>query len=326
MRSLYQVVADIAAVNTLVTALNAGAELLAHKGAVNGYAGLDGGGKVPLAQLPSIAISDTFPVASQAAMLALTAERGDIAIRSDTNTSFILAAEPAATLANWKQLLFPLAVSSFNGRTGAIGLLTADVTAAMGFTPVNKAGDTMTGRLITTEGNSGYYGIDVRPTNAAYGILVDLATASQGEMMRLLCAGVEYVRFAGPVGGYPVATFTTGVNAQYGMKLFNTGGAAYGLYIETGSSSGEPLLLLVSGSGQKFMVQTNGLIALGHGVPVLSGAGKVHMAGDCFRVQDARSPASNATGNAGEICWDANYVYVCTATNTWKRAALAGGY
>jgi len=32
--------------------------------------------------------------------------------------------------------------------------------------------------------------------------------------------------------------------------------------------------------------------------------------------------ANNATGNAGQICWDANYIYVCVATNTWKRAAV----
>lgn len=32
--------------------------------------------------------------------------------------------------------------------------------------------------------------------------------------------------------------------------------------------------------------------------------------------------ASNADGVAGEICWDANYIYVCTSYNTWKRAAL----
>ena len=36
------------------------------------------------------------------------------------------------------------------------------------------------------------------------------------------------------------------------------------------------------------------------------------------------TPASaTATGIAGEIAWDANYVYVCTATNTWKRVAIA---
>lgn len=36
--------------------------------------------------------------------------------------------------------------------------------------------------------------------------------------------------------------------------------------------------------------------------------------------------ASNATGTTGQICWDANYLYVCTATNTWKRSLLTGGY
>lgn len=42
------------------------------------------------------------------------------------------------------------------------------------------------------------------------------------------------------------------------------------------------------------------------------------------RVRTARTPASaTATGTTGEICWDANYIYVCTATNTWKRTALS---
>jgi hypothetical protein len=29
-----------------------------------------------------------------------------------------------------------------------------------------------------------------------------------------------------------------------------------------------------------------------------------------------------STGTAGQIAWDANYIYVCTATNTWKRVSL----
>jgi hypothetical protein len=32
--------------------------------------------------------------------------------------------------------------------------------------------------------------------------------------------------------------------------------------------------------------------------------------------------ANNATGTAGQICWDTDYIYVCIATNTWKRATL----
>jgi hypothetical protein len=35
---------------------------------------------------------------------------------------------------------------------------------------------------------------------------------------------------------------------------------------------------------------------------------------------------ATATGTAGQISYDANYVYICIATNTWKRAALTGGY
>lgn len=35
------------------------------------------------------------------------------------------------------------------------------------------------------------------------------------------------------------------------------------------------------------------------------------------------TPASaSASGTQGQIRWDANYIYVCVATNTWKRAAL----
>lgn len=42
------------------------------------------------------------------------------------------------------------------------------------------------------------------------------------------------------------------------------------------------------------------------------------------RVRTARTPASASDpGATGEICWDANYIYVCTATNTWKRSALS---
>ena len=55
-----------------------------------------------------------------------------------------------------------------------------------------------------------------------------------------------------------------------------------------------------------------------------SGGALLQVFGDRIRVGTAKTPASaSATGTAGEICWDANYIYVCTATNTWKRTAIA---
>ena len=102
--------------------------LTSSLGAVSGVATLDGNGTLSSAQIPSITITDTFVVASQAAMLALTAFQGDIAIRSDTMDSFVLSAEPASTLSNWIMLLTPSSpVLSVNGYVGAVSLAASDV-------------------------------------------------------------------------------------------------------------------------------------------------------------------------------------------------------
>lgn len=38
----------------------------------------------------------------------------------------------------------------------------------------------------------------------------------------------------------------------------------------------------------------------------------------------SKTPASAiAAGTAGDICWDASYIYVCVATDTWKRVGIA---
>ena len=94
-----------------------------QKGAANGLAELDGSGLIPTHHLPALAITTTQVVASQAAMLALTAQVGDVAVRTDVNKSFILTATPATTLGNWQELLTPTdAVLSVDGSTGAISL------------------------------------------------------------------------------------------------------------------------------------------------------------------------------------------------------------
>lgn len=90
---------------------------------------LGAGGKLASSVLPALAITDTFVVASQAAMLALSsAETGDVAMRSDLNKSFILRGSNPAVLADWQELLTPTdAVLSVNGQTGAVVLTTQHV-------------------------------------------------------------------------------------------------------------------------------------------------------------------------------------------------------
>ncbi len=98
---------------------------LTQKGVPDGVATLDGSGLVPTAQLPPVSISgQTFDVASEAEMLALAANPGDTAIRSDLDPDgfFVLRALPASTLANWFQVLAPGSVLSVDGRTGTVSL------------------------------------------------------------------------------------------------------------------------------------------------------------------------------------------------------------
>lgn len=85
-------------------------------------------GKLDESLLPAIAITETFVVDSQAAMLALSAQRGDVAVRTDENKSYILNADDPTVLANWVWLRTPdCKVLSVNSKTGAVVLTTSDI-------------------------------------------------------------------------------------------------------------------------------------------------------------------------------------------------------
>ena len=52
--------------------------------------------------------------------------------------------------------------------------------------------------------------------------------------------------------------------------------------------------------------------------------GNVSTSGDSLRIDTAKTPSSASdTGTTGQIAWDSNYIYVCTATDTWKRTSIA---
>lgn len=55
----------------------------------------------------------------------------------------------------------------------------------------------------------------------------------------------------------------------------------------------------------------------------LSGVSKFNVQSDKINLSTSKTPSSASdTGTAGDICWDSNYIYVCIATNTWKRTAI----
>ncbi len=144
--------------------------LTGQKGVANGIAELDGNGLVPTHHLPALAISETFVVASQAAMLALTAQVGDVAVRTDVNKSFILTATPTTTLANWQELLTPTdAVLSVDGSTGAVSL---------SGTYVNRTTGQLLGNLDANTHKVTNLGTPTADTDAATKAYVDVVAGS----------------------------------------------------------------------------------------------------------------------------------------------------
>ena len=80
------------------------------------------------------------------------------------------------------------------------------------------------------------------------------------------------------------------------------------------------VIALATAALERLRVTADGRLGIGTTAP----SGLLDVADNKIRVRTAQTPASaTATGNQGEIAWDASYLYVCTATNTWKRAALA---
>ncbi len=67
----------------------AGFETTSSKGVAGGYASLDGGGKIPAAQIPAVALPTVSVVADATARLALTVEEGDEAVQTDDGSHWI---------------------------------------------------------------------------------------------------------------------------------------------------------------------------------------------------------------------------------------------
>jgi len=92
---------------------------------------------------------------------------------------------------------------------------------------------------------------------------------------------------------------------------FNANGNSWFFGMGSGAknSNGFYIGLDVTSPSNKLIIDTSGNVTLPLGQ---------------FAISTAKTPASaSATGVTGTICWDSSYIYVCVATNTWKRTAIA---
>ena len=112
----------------------------------------------------------------------------------------------------------------------------------------------------------------------------------------------------GSSSGATITAAIFGTNLGSGIGI--SANALNGTGLKVKSTSGA-IAIFNSGTGDttKVTIDTNGFIT--------TTANKI-------TIQNSNTPATaGAAGTAGQICWDASYIYVCTATNTWKRVAIA---
>ena len=177
---------------------------LSQKGANNGVATLDASGKVPENQIPAVAIVDTFVVNSQAAMLALTVQKGDIAIRTDINKNFILQQEPASTLANWVDFKNPNS-----------GVQSVAMAVPAGFqvagSPITSSG------TFTVTYQAGFQGYTTAEANKLGNIAANANNYSLPVATATTLGGVEL--FSNTVQSQAANAVSAVVNKTYGVQL-----------------------------------------------------------------------------------------------------------
>lgn len=168
---------------------------------------------------------------------------------------------------------------------------------------------------LTGSGTSGYIPRWTGSTSLGNGTIQDNASQvgigqSPNVSYRLAINGATYIT----PDGSSVGMYFNGTSAFRGSAslFFDAGSGGTGdFYLRTGSGYSNALTGL-----------NNGKIIIGGTSDSGSGA-KLQVNGG-IQVASVTAPSSaSATGTAGEIRWDANYIYVAVGTNTWKRVAIA---
>ena len=226
-----------------------------EKGAVNGVATLGSDGKLTTAQIPDVTITDTFVVATQAAMLALSAQTGDVAVRTDVNKTFILTATPASTLGNWQELLTPTdSVISVDGLTGAVSLSSTYATVANAANKLPLAGGTMSGNIAMGTNKITGLGDPTSAQDAATKNYIDTSVIAPGNLTGPITSvgaatniaaqtgtGSTFVMQASPtlttpVLGVATATSINGTSIPSSKTLVATDSTQYVVPSQTGNS------------------------------------------------------------------------------------------
>lgn len=224
-----------------------------------------------------------------------------------------------------------------------------DVGAAIA-AKVSKAGDTLTGDLAADAGVK-VDGVDIsaHTHTGGSGDAPNIPISSVTDLQSSLDAKLDLS--GGTMTGELVLD-----DEGLGTTVMD-GASAIGFKLDTPSytTSGAKLLSVQNNATEKFAVDKDGKIVSGTidessindgsilarvasnetisgawnftsdlGLDTSSPTAQLDINSNLIRLRSSKTPSSASdTGNAGDICWDSNYIYICVATDTWKRTAIS---
>lgn len=177
---------------------------------------------------------------------------------------------------------------------------------------------TISGNSFSTYGDHILIGLDAGISLLGSGILNMMIGYKAG---RSTTSGSGNI-FIGKYAGYNNITgdlnVIMGLEAGfYSVGSWNVMLGSYAGYWETGSNK------LFIDNAQRANEADGRAKALIYGVFANATADQKITINGLFNQSVSKTPASaTAAGTAGDICWDANYIYVAVATNSWKRVAI----
>jgi len=111
-----------------------------------------------------------------------------------------------------------------------------------------------------------------------------------------------------PTGGDVVVG---GVTTDYNFEVQDQGASNYRITVNLNSS------------GENVIGSINGAVGDTTGATLRIYSPRLRLDGVVNLVTSATPASAAATGTAGDIAWNTTHLFICTATDTWKRVAIA---
>ena len=211
---------------------------------------------------------------------------------------------------------------SLTGTTTAGNLATAGYVSAAGTVygaSANIAGNVQAGNIRTTGSISAAGNINLGNATATGNITAAYFLGN---------ANIQYTaNTAPPATGNLIGAqwFNTATNVLYEYQTDGSANVWIDITGPTIGSNGAVAGSSINNGTSNVVVNTSTITmgVAGSNVVAIAGSGNVTITGLFQAPQSTKT--STSTGTTGQIAWDANYIYVCTAANTWKRIALTGG-